>query len=267
MKLVARILDRFAKWALSKNAPGGYESEDDTRWAYTIETAGDPYLTRVLLPRVRLPALGIDFRVVLHHFHRPDAERDCHSHPWSRAASFVLSGSYVEERVDQIVDSLAWVPRDDGSDCDDLKAVKLVLTDTKVVRWFNYLTGEDYHRVTELRGDVWTLFVMGSRQQDWGFLVDGVHVPHADYFLNKATGDTLDKIGAEHGVQRTAELVMDMRTEYEARLQRYGSMMTHADAEDYERVKPLVRPPTFRLVEPDDAYRERIRVEMKENIQ
>ncbi|MGN6103521.1 MAG: hypothetical protein ACTHU0_00210 [Kofleriaceae bacterium] len=49
------------------------------------------------------------------------------------------------------------------------------------MRFFNRLTDTDYHRVRELRGDVWTLFITGPRVQDWGFLVDGDHVPWTKY--------------------------------------------------------------------------------------
>src|SRR5437588_5646356 len=37
------------------------------------------------------------------------------------------------------------------------------------VRWFNFLRGSDFHRITKLDGDVWTLFVTGPRAQSWGF--------------------------------------------------------------------------------------------------
>lgn len=159
--MIARILQAFANYALKKNAPGGYAGEDDERWAYTIETDGAPYLTRVLLPRVRIPGL-CDFRAVLHHFHRDDGDQPLHSHPWSWGASLVLAGAYVEERLDQVVGHVA-------------------LTDIRVIRFFNKLTHSDYHRVRALHGDVWTLFIMGPRVQDWGFLVDGEHVPWTTY--------------------------------------------------------------------------------------
>ncbi|MGN6103684.1 MAG: hypothetical protein ACTHU0_01140, partial [Kofleriaceae bacterium] len=100
--VIAGALRRFAEWALSRNPPGGYAGEDDKRWAYTIETDGDPYLTRVLLPRIRIPGV-CDFRPMLHRFHRPDVDQHLHNHPWKWAVSLILSGSYVEERFDQVV--------------------------------------------------------------------------------------------------------------------------------------------------------------------
>lgn len=170
-RLISRALHRFTDWALSKNAPGGYAGEDDKRWAYTIVTEGSPYLTRVLFPRVRLPKLGpfpgCDFRPMLHHFHRGDGDQDLHNHPWRWGLSFILSGSYVEERLEAVL------PNINGD--------VTVATETRLVRFFNRLTDTDYHRVRELRGDVWTLFVTGERSQDWGFLVRGKHVPWRDY--------------------------------------------------------------------------------------
>lgn len=152
-----RLLNKFATWSLSKNKPGPYCGEDDKRWAYVIETNGDRYLTRIMFPRV----LGV--RVFLHHFHRPDGDRNLHNHPWTWAASAILCGSYDEERL--------VAPELDGN----------LATDVRRVRWFNWLTDQDYHAVKKLHGDVWTLFVTGPRVQDWGFLTDKGHVSWREY--------------------------------------------------------------------------------------
>src|ERR1700692_2623605 len=95
--MISRLLNRFATWALSKNKPGSYAGEDDKRWAYQIETDGSPYLTRIMFPRI----FGV--RVYLHHFHRPDNDRHLHNHPWKWTKSFVLCGSYTEERLAGLV--------------------------------------------------------------------------------------------------------------------------------------------------------------------
>jgi hypothetical protein len=101
---------------------------------------GSPYLTRVRGPRL----FGV--RPMLHHFHRPDGDRALHNHPWRWAISIVLSGSYLEERRGGLL---------------------------RVVSRFNLLRAEDFHRVAELRGDVWTIFVAGPECQQWGFDEDG----------------------------------------------------------------------------------------------
>lgn len=174
MGLLSRALDAFASWALSKNSPGSYKSEDDPRWAYTIATNGDPYLTRVLAPKWFARVFGC--RPYLHKFHRKDIDRHLHSHPWQWALSIVLSGSYDETRVDHDATLLARGIR--------LITSREILTTTRRVSRFNYLTSDDYHKVDELHGDVWTLFITGPSIPGWGFLVDGVHVPDHLY-LNK----------------------------------------------------------------------------------
>ncbi len=159
--MLSKLLGKFAKWALSKNAPGGYSGEDDKRWAYTIETDGSPYLTRIMFPRI------FGMRLFLHHFHRGDGDQDLHNHPWKWAASLVLSGFYIEERLEGVI---------------PMKGLKpTVMTETRVVTRFNFLRDTDYHRVDSLHGDVWTLFLTGPRTQDWGFLVEGNHVPYTTY--------------------------------------------------------------------------------------
>lgn len=170
--MLARLLDKFARWALSKNAPGPYKGEDDKRWAYVIETNGDPYLTRVLSPRL------FGCRLYLHHFHRPDGDRNLHSHPWKWAASLILSGSYDEERIAPDADDIVRLYEASGAG----KAHRGMFTRGRRVRWFNFLRKGDYHAVTKLHGDVWTLFLVGpSHGEGWGFLVDGEHVPWDKY--------------------------------------------------------------------------------------
>ncbi len=173
-RIVSRALGAFADWALSKNAPGGYEGEGDTRWAYTIETGGSPYLTRILFSNLLPIKKWLGIGVYLHHFHRPDIDRYLHSHPWRWAASLILTGSYSEERLEGVIPAVG-----------DIAATQIV-TEARVARWFNFIRDTDYHKVLELHGDVWTLFITGPRTvgDGWGFLVDGVHVPHKQ-FLGK----------------------------------------------------------------------------------
>lgn len=172
MGLASRLLGRFTDWALEKNGPGGYAGEDDPRWAYTIVgDDGSPYLTRILFSRL-LKFRKLGFGVYLHRFHRPDGDQDLHNHPWKWAYSFILSGSYTEEKLKGISRSpLA---------CCDICPLN-VQTETRRVRWFNHLTHNDYHSVRATHGDVYTLFIVGPRVQDWGFLVDGKHVPWRKY--------------------------------------------------------------------------------------
>jgi hypothetical protein len=111
--------------------------------------SGEPYMTRRVLLKTRW------LSIYLHKFWRGDHDRCLHNHPWLFAASFVVRGSYTEQRLGK-------KPR--------------------LVRWFNWITAKDYHRIAELHGEVWSVFVGGPRKQDWGFLLRGEHVPHQEYF-------------------------------------------------------------------------------------
>lgn len=143
--MMAKLLGAFTKWALSRGKldPDAPSHEAPDFRGYTIEDSitGAPYMTRVLFPKIG------SWRPMLHNIHRADHERDLHNHPWLWAFSIVLSGEYDEERL--IDDASTLIKRR--------------------VRRFNFLTSRDFHRITELHGDVWTLFVHGPRVQTWGF--------------------------------------------------------------------------------------------------
>jgi len=71
-----------------------------------------------------------------------------HNHPYEWQLSFILGGSYVEETLDTSTGQVQ----------------------TRVRKWFNWIPGDKYHRITELRGDVWTLFIHGPKHgKSWGF--------------------------------------------------------------------------------------------------
>ena len=193
-RIAARILDKLIELVPTMK----HETEPKPAiWKYTIEdyTDGSPYLTRVLFPRV--PWLG--FRPMLHKFHRPDGDRALHNHPWRWAVSLVLAGEYIEERLLPDESRLAGKPDHES----------------RLVRWFNVLTDRDYHRITELRGSVYTLFVIGPRTQGWGFLEDDgsttdwqayIAARKRELELPAATGNALDHIGATYDVKRYARL-------------------------------------------------------------
>lgn len=130
---------------------------------YTIISGDTNYLTRVKFPRL------FGWRVMLHHIHRADEDRELHNHPWDRAYSFLLTGSYIEERLVQ--DLLPFV----------------IERELRKVRWFNALYKEDFHRITSIDGPLWTLFIAGDRQDtngvDWGFLDEENNklIPHTEY--------------------------------------------------------------------------------------
>lgn len=112
------------------------------------------YLTRTLLPR----ALGR--RLLLHHIHRPDQDVWMHNHPWREAYFLVVSGGYIEERETP-----------SGVEINRLRVGDV-----------NHIDAQTYHRVTSIQPGTRTIGLCGDRVQDWGFKVEGRHVPHAEYF-------------------------------------------------------------------------------------
>lgn len=147
-----------------------------------IETDGLPYLTRWYLwpgasrkdeddvtPKARLA-------VFIHFFHRGDADRDPHNHPWGLSASLVLAGGYDEERMVSTVD----------------KGVQRIDWIRRIVRpWsINVIRGGDFHRVELLRPDkgCWTIFVAGRNVKEWGFKTrdTGEFVPWQAYLMRRA---------------------------------------------------------------------------------
>jgi hypothetical protein len=147
-------------------------------------SGGRPYLERrgraQTLADARQDRERGTWRARLHHFVGPD-DAGHHNHPFKWAFSIVLSvlwgGSYTEEVLD-FSDPYGWAGAWDGS-----PTVR-----TRRVRLFNWIPNGKYHRITELHGDVWTLFVTGPRVTSWGFWVPGRgHVHHRQY--NKEQGN------------------------------------------------------------------------------
>jgi hypothetical protein len=91
--------------------------------------------------------------IYLHRFHLPDQDQAMHNHPWRWAFSIILSGTYLEQRKENH-------PRH----CRSPGSIVVLRHST-------------YHRVDQLFGEVWTLFVVGPKASSWSFMVDGVEVP------------------------------------------------------------------------------------------
>jgi hypothetical protein len=114
---------------------------------------GQPYLHRFYItnPRVNGEHKAEEpeqFGLYLHHFYQGDLDTDLHNHPWKWALSFVLTGSYAEEREDGLYIRGGFL------------------------RWFNFIPHKRFHRVTLLQQQnkpVWTLFTVGPRVSSWGF--------------------------------------------------------------------------------------------------
>lgn len=124
-----------------------------------ISDEGGPYLTRYHLFKCRR------FRVFLHHIHRPDKDRHVHNHPFPWARAFILSGGYHESitRTNPMSGRTGYLTHD--------------------ARTWSSEAFEpgNYHRIVHVQPGTWTLFFAGRRSRDWGFLVDGAHVPCRKY--------------------------------------------------------------------------------------
>lgn len=123
---------------------------------------GSPYITRWIL--AGSPALedhdpSAPFSLYVHQLHTPDGDRHMHNHPWAWSTGLVLAGGYADRQLIDGVERLQFHGPGD----------------------LNTLPLDRYHTVTAVERDTFTLFSCGREVQDWGFLVDGVHVPHREY--------------------------------------------------------------------------------------
>lgn len=120
-----------------------------TRPCKIIAEKDRPYLERYFVCAL----FGI--RVYLHRFVGSDPDRGLHDHPWRWAMSLVLLGWYWEATRHY--------------------------SGFRRVRWFNFLTGDTFHRVVltpdahleDMRTprEVWTIFIVPARDvKPWGFL-------------------------------------------------------------------------------------------------
>lgn len=107
-----------------------------------------PYLERYHL--LRLP---FGYRIYLHRFVASDPGRGLHNHPWQRAFSVVLSGSYEEVRML-------------GADNDNTVITRKIRSGN-----LNCINGSIFHRINLIdNSECWTLFVHSPSSQSWGFI-------------------------------------------------------------------------------------------------
>lgn len=100
------------------------------------------------------------YSVRVHHILRKDYDDHKHDHPWE-FRTFVLKGWYVEQR-----ECLLHYYRTQGT------------TATMQIG--------DYHSIRDVSpGGVWTLVILGRRQDTWGFKVDGEKVPAHKYLKSR----------------------------------------------------------------------------------
>lgn len=156
---VDRMLELVTESEGSTPAPPGVclTPDGDGVWAprRTIyDDARSPYLTRTYLTSVARDELP---GVYLHYFHRGDSDRELHNHPWETSVALVLTGGYIEHRMDGPLGN--------------------VVTRYRPPFSVNVLTAATYHRVELATDHAWTLFIAGSRhtpetetRAGWGFV-------------------------------------------------------------------------------------------------
>lgn len=163
-RLVARIvtIQRVRRWIISRamrtpyrhimRADGG-ETYMHRWWLFNPYRLSDCGRRWSWLPSVRV-----------HHICRGDQARHMHSHPWD-ARTIIMDGWYFEQT------------RPSG---------KGKVSRYREQGYTGRLRPGDYHRINCVPiGGVWTLFFTWCTVEDWGFLVNGTHVPHADYLRDR----------------------------------------------------------------------------------
>ena len=116
-----------ARWALL-----------DHKIIMDLEHPTEVYLSRWRL--IQTPWFG----VLLHRIYKPDWARELHNHPWS-FMSLVLTGGYTEEC------------KRNGNNPTEVRRGRLSVSRR---------TKQDFHRISELRGTVRTLVLVGCRRQE-----------------------------------------------------------------------------------------------------
>lgn len=99
--------------------------------------------------------------IYLHRFFRPDDDRAVHNHPWHWAVSFILTGGYSEQvrRLNRYDEPALFERRLDAPNV-------------------NVIKGDTFHRITELHGETWTLFIASKKHgRSWGFMDGERFVP------------------------------------------------------------------------------------------
>lgn len=125
---------------------------------FIVGGSAKPYLQRWwILPRNRW------FGIYLHKFERSDDDRALHDHPW-RNVSILLTGSYIEEVPDFSEMNTPFTRIADLPRKRMLRKRGRVLVRTRATA---------SHRVELIDGKpVWTLFITGPVNRDWGFHCD-----------------------------------------------------------------------------------------------
>jgi len=108
-------------------------------------------------------------RCRLHHIVREDAGRSLHNHPCDNV-SIVLSGWYSEKSL--------------SSESSTRGMLDEYMYDVALPFQVVKRNAKDYHSIVDVSNDgVFSLWFMGKKVNEWGFLVGGEHIDHKNYFI------------------------------------------------------------------------------------
>lgn len=148
---------------------------------------GRPYLERLGFGEQSVEQADRDrktgaWRVRLHHFVGPD-DAGHHNHPFKWSFSIVISALWGASYTEEVLELTP------GPQC----STASMRVETRRVRFFNWIPNGKYHRIVQLHGDVWTVFVTGPRVSSWGFWeTDRGHIPWRQH---NAERDINEKLG------------------------------------------------------------------------
>jgi hypothetical protein len=132
-------------------------------------TENEPYLERYYIffkERVTFP-----YNVFLHKFLKSDPD-DVHDHPWNYF-TIILKGGYWE-----------WIPA--------FNTLGEKFSEYRVWRGpgsFRFGGMNNYHRIELEPGvNAWTLFFVGPKKREWGFLVNNKWIHYEQYLADKKNG-------------------------------------------------------------------------------
>lgn len=132
-------------WAVAAWAPFG---------AKMIWRGARPYMARVYLTPWWCPRQLFLHRILM-------SDDGIHNHPYGWSCSLILTGGYREVRA---------TPHyyDRGATSEFSRVGKV----GTFKQWFNWIPAGAFHALELTEGPVWTLFVCGPRDREWGFLDD-----------------------------------------------------------------------------------------------
>lgn len=152
--LIDQVLWAFAAWAPFGAKMIWRDTDDQGRGRQGYSC---PYMARVYLTPWWFPRAVFLHRIFI-------SDNATHDHPYGWSLSLILTRGYREVRA--TVEPLMVPP---------------VETESRFKRWLNYIPAGVFHALELTKGPVWTIFLCGPRDREWGFLhEDGTYTVAGD---------------------------------------------------------------------------------------